>query len=164
MLFYNPYKIDFTGQLSITDVDDYTSLISFDNIIAEEVQQILEFDEYDFQQVQEQIISVDATVDELLETFLEFNIIMSEDLHDLQEGIAKKAVVVRKGKRKIIFRCQPGEKKIGRRCARRKAAELNRMKRAAKRGARKAKAKKSRAKRLRKFSLKRRESLIRNKK
>lgn len=163
MLFYNPFKIDFTGQLSIVDVDDYTSLVSFDNIVAEEIKQILEQEEYDFQQVQDNIISVEGTLDELEETFLQFNLIQFQEEYDLQEGIAKRTLVVRKGKRKIIFKCNPGEKKVGRRCVRRKSAELNRMKRSAKRAARKAKSKKSRAKRLRKFSLKRRKFLVRKK-
>lgn len=164
MLFYNPYYLDITGQMSIQDVDDYTSLLSFDNIIAEEIKQILEEEEYEFTQVQDQMFAIDSPIDELIETFLEYELFNSEDINDLQEGVAKRAIVVRKGKRKVIFKCKPGEKKIGRRCARRKAAELNKMKRSAKRAARKAKSKKSRAKRLRKFSLKRRETLVKNKK
>jgi hypothetical protein len=60
------------------------------------------------------------------------------------------------GRRKIVFRCPPGQKKIKRRCVRRPAAELARVKRGARKAARKAKGKKSRANRRRKISLKRR--------
>lgn len=160
MLFYNPYYIDFTGQLSVIDVDQYTSLISFDNIIAEEIKQILEEEVIEYQQVQDNIISADATLDELQEVFLQFNLIQTDDVYELNEGVAKRAVVIRKGQRKIIFKCKPGEKKVGRRCVQRKAAELNKMRRTARLAARKAKAKKARAKRLRAMSLRKRKSIV----
>ena len=159
MLFYNPYKIDFTGQLSIIDVDEYTSLVSFDNIVGQEIKEVLEFDEYQFTQVQDNIISVDGTLDELQETFLQYDLIHTDDIHSLNEGMAKRTLVIRKGQRKVIFKCKPGEKKIGRRCIRRNTAELNKMKRSARKAARKAKSKKSRAKRLRAISMKKRKSI-----
>ena len=160
MLFYNPYYIDFTGQLSVIDVDEYTSLISFDNIVAEEIKQILQEESIECQQVQDNIISAEATVDELEEVFLQFNLIFTDNVYDLTEGVAKRTIVIRRGQRKVIFKCKPGEKKVGRRCIQRKAAELNRMKRTAKLSARKAKAKKARAKRLRTLSLRKRKSII----
>jgi hypothetical protein len=160
MLFYNPFKIDFTGQLSIIDVDEYTSMISFDNIVAEEIKQILEFDAYEYNQVQDNIIVIDGNLEELTETFLEFDLFHTDNIHELSEGVAKRTLVVRKGQRKVIFKCKPGEKKIGRRCVQRKASELNRMKRRAKIAARKARAKKSSASRLRKVSLRKRKQLF----
>lgn len=155
--------MDFTGQLSVLDVDEYTSLVSFDNIVAEEVKQILVEEEYDFTQVQDNIISVDATTQELEETFLQYDLIYTDDIFQLNEGVAKRTLVIRRGQRKIIFKCKPGEKKIGRRCVRRKAAELNRMKRSAKRAAIKARSKKASAKRLRKISLRKRQATIHKK-
>lgn len=155
--------MDFTGQLSVLDVDEYTSLVSFDNIVAEEVKQILVEEEYDFTQVQDNIISVDATTQELEETFLQYDLIHTDDIFQLNEGVAKRTLVIRRGQRKIIFKCKPGEKKIGRRCVRRKAAELNRMKRSAKRAAIKARSKKASAKRLRKISLRKRQATIHKK-
>lgn len=163
MLFYNSFHMDFTGQLSVLDVDEYTSLVSFDNIVAEEVKQILVEEEYDFTQVQDNIISVDATTQELEETFLQYDLIYTDDIFQLNEGVAKRTLVIRRGQRKIIFKCKPGEKKIGRRCVRRKAAELNRMKRSAKRAAIKARSKKASAKRLRKISLRKRQATIHKK-
>jgi hypothetical protein len=74
----------------------------------------------------------------------------------LNEGIAKRKQVVRKGKRRIIFKCKPGEKKVRRSCIKRSTSELSKMKRRAKRSARKAKSKRSRANRRRKLSMKRR--------
>jgi hypothetical protein len=163
MLFYNPYKIDFTGQLSIIDVDQYTSLISFDNIVAEEIKQILEEEFIECQKVQDNIICADANLDELQEVFLQFDLIFTEDVHELNEGVAKRTVVVRRGQRKVIFKCKPGEKKIGRRCTRRNPAELNKMKRTAKIAARKAKTKKASAKRLRSLSLRKRKAIVNKK-
>ena len=80
-------------------------------------------------------------------------------LKDLQEGIAKRKVVVRKGKRKVLFRCRPGEKKIGKTCRRMPSSQLNKLKRRAKRSARKARTKRMRAQRRRKISLRRRRSI-----
>lgn len=74
----------------------------------------------------------------------------------LNEGVAKRKQVVRKGKRRVIFKCKPGEKKVRRSCVKRSTSELSKMKRRAKRSARKAKSKRSRANRRRKLSMKRR--------
>lgn len=93
--------------------------------------------------------------EELFEEFLDSDL---EVL--LDEGVATRKIVIRAGKRKIIFRCKPGEKKIGqRRCVRRKSSELSRMRRRAKRAARKSKNKRGRALRKRRISLRRRKTL-----
>lgn len=77
----------------------------------------------------------------------------------LDEGVAQRKVVIRGGKRKVIFRCKPGEKKIGRRCVRRKSTELAKMKRRARRAARKSRNKRGRALRKRRISLRRRKTI-----
>lgn len=77
----------------------------------------------------------------------------------LDEGVAQRKIVIRGGKRKIIFRCKPGEKKIGRRCVRRKSSELAKMKRRARRAARKSRNKRGRALRKRRISLRRRKTI-----
>jgi len=78
---------------------------------------------------------------------------------ELMEGAAKRKIVIRAGKRKVLMRCQPGEKKVGRQCRRRSSSELGRLKRRAKRAARKARTKRMRALRKRKLSLKRRRTI-----
>ena len=80
-------------------------------------------------------------------------------LADLMEGIAKRKVVVRAGKRKTLFRCKPGEKKVGRTCRRIPSSQLNKLKRRARKAARKARTKRMRAQRRRKVSLRRRRNL-----
>lgn len=75
---------------------------------------------------------------------------------ELNEASPVRKTVVRGGKRKIIFKCPPGHKRIKRRCIRRPSAELARVKRGARKAARKSRSKKARAARRRKISLKRR--------
>jgi len=75
----------------------------------------------------------------------------------LNEVAAKRKIVVRKGRKKILFKCAPGFKKKGpRSCVRRATGQLRKMKLTAKRSARKARAKRSQAKRKRKLSLRKR--------
>ena len=76
------------------------------------------------------------------------------------EGIARRKIVVRGGKRKTLFRCKPGEKRVGsRQCRRMPSSQLNKLKRRAKRAARKARTKRMRAQRRRKISLRRRRNI-----
>jgi dihydropteroate synthase len=75
----------------------------------------------------------------------------------LNEVAAKRKIVVRKGRKKILFKCAPGFKKKGpRSCVRRATGQLRKMKLTAKRSARKARGKRSQAKRKRKLSLRKR--------
>jgi hypothetical protein len=75
----------------------------------------------------------------------------------LNEVAAKRKIVVRKGRKKILFKCAPGFKKKGpRSCVRRATGQLRKMKLTAKRSARKARSKRSQAKRKRKLSLRKR--------
>ena len=117
------------------------------------VELILEENYFDFDLLSDSFLIYDS-FDEIAEEFL-FSTL--EVL--LDEGVAQRKVVVRNGKRKVIFRCNPGEKKIGRRCARRKSSELAKMRRRARRAARKSKSKRGRALRKRRISLRRRKTL-----
>ena len=75
----------------------------------------------------------------------------------LNEVAAKRKIVVRKGRKKILFKCAPGFKKKGpRTCVKRATGQLRKMKLTAKRSARKARGKRSQAKRKRKLSLRKR--------
>ena len=75
----------------------------------------------------------------------------------LNEVAAKRKIVVRKGRKKILFKCAPGFKKKGpRSCVRRATGQLRKMKLTAKRSARKARGKRSQAKRKRKLSMRKR--------
>jgi hypothetical protein len=75
----------------------------------------------------------------------------------LNEVAAKRKIVVRKGRKKILFKCAPGFKKKGpRTCVKRATGQLRKLKLQAKRSARKARSKRSQAKRKRKLSLRKR--------
>lgn len=117
------------------------------------VELFLEENYFDFDLLSNSFLVYDP-VEELLEEFLDCNL---EVL--LDEGVAKRKVVIRSGKRKVIFRCKPGEKKIQRRCVRRKSSELAKMRRRARRAARKSKSKRGRALRKRRISLRRRKTI-----
>lgn len=75
----------------------------------------------------------------------------------LNEVAAKRKIVVRRGRKKILFKCAPGFKKKGPRvCVRRATSQLRKMKFRAKRAARKARSKKAQARRKRKMSMRKR--------
>lgn len=75
----------------------------------------------------------------------------------LNEIAAKRKIVVRKGKKKIIFKCAPGFKKTGpRSCVRRQASQLRKMKLRARKTARKSRGKRASARRKRKLSMRKR--------
>jgi hypothetical protein len=117
------------------------------------VELFLEENHFDFDLLSSNFLVYDP-VEELLEEFMDSSLDIL-----LDEGVAQRKIVVRNGKRKVIFRCKPGEKKIGRRCARRKSSELAKMRRRARRAARKSKSKRGRALRKRRISLRRRKTL-----
>ena len=77
----------------------------------------------------------------------------------LAEGSAKRKLVIRNGRKKIILVCAPGKKKVGRSCIVRKSSELSKLKRRNKRSARKAKSKHGASARKRKKSNKRRATM-----
>ena len=101
--------------------------------------------------VEEADITVEMEEDEEIEEEIEIESQM------LNEVAAKRKIVVRRGKKRIIFKCAPGFKKKGpRTCVKRAAAQLRKMKLSAKRSARKSRGKRSQAKRKRKLSLRKR--------
>lgn len=76
-----------------------------------------------------------------------------EEKEELEEASAKRKIVIRKGAKKIIFKCGPGKKKVGKMtCVVRKSSELMKMKRRAIRSAKKSRSKRSQANRKRKRS------------
>lgn len=101
--------------------------------------------------VEEADITVEVDEDDEIEEEFE---IQSEMLNEVA---AKRKIVVRKGKKKIIFKCPPGFKKVGpRACRRRQASQLRVMKLRAKRTARKSRGKRAGARRKRKLSMRKR--------
>jgi len=82
----------------------------------------------------------------------------------ITEGSVKRKLVVRSGRKKILFVCAPGKKKVGRTCMVRKSSDLVKLKRRNKRSARRAKSKHSVSARKRRLANKRRKAFGLNKK
>ena len=87
-----------------------------------------------------------------------------ETEEELDEAAARRNIVIRKGRKKIIFKCASGKKKVGRSCMVRRVSERIKLSKAHRIGARKAKGKRSRSNRLRKTSNLKRKSMGLNKK
>lgn len=111
-----------------------------------------------FSETENGFILEDTSIEEIQEVFSEYDL-----LEIINEAAPVRKVVVRAGRRRVVYRCPPGQKKIKRRCVRRPAAELARVKRGARKAARKARSKRARATRRRKISLKRRASFAKRK-
>ena len=130
--------------LSYEDVVDY---LDENEVEWEEKEGVI----YILDAVEEAEISIEDDDSEEIEESVDIEAEM------LNEVAAKRKIVVRKGRKKILFKCAPGFKKKGpRSCVRRATGQLRKMKLTAKRSARKARGKRSQAKRKRKLSLRKR--------
>jgi hypothetical protein len=149
-------------------------LLSVYGDVGADMKSYWDFRHYLKEETEEQTIEfdLDGKSDEDIKAFLDsqgiayeyedgyFYIDDAEDEEeDLQEASAKRKVVIRKGMKKIIFKCGAGKKKVGRNCIVRKSSELAKIKRRAKRTALKSKSKRSGAARKRKRSNKRRSTM-----
>lgn len=150
-----------TGWLELTETDDKV-VVSIEKIPVEEFTVFLEENNFEYT-IMEDCVLVFDSFDELCEELEDYELVIPSASMIL-EGSAKRKIVIRRGKRKIIFQCPPGQKKIGRRCQKRPTRELMKLKRRARRAARKSRRKRSQANRRRKMSLKRRPHKIKHKK
>ena len=141
-----------TGYVELTELEESVHLYH-SSISKEDVLYFLEENNFEYK-IEDGEIFVTDSLEELVEELLEYDLMTSAS--SLLEGSAKRKTVVRRGKRKVIFQCPPGQKKIGRRCAKRPSKDLLKLKRRAKRAARKARRKRSQANRRRKISLRKR--------
>lgn len=150
------------GYITLVEGEDNV-VATVDNGNVYDFMMFLEENNFSFDQ-ENNIFFIYDSFDEIYEEFIEYevSVYLIEEAPDqymtLTEGGAKRKVVIRKGKRKVIFQCEPGQKKVGRRCVRRPSKDLQKLKRRARRAARKGKSKRSSALRKRKLSLKRRKS------
>ena len=146
---YKEYK---QKEFDIEIIEEQTVL----NIICSEtvhpsLLELLDEEYFNYTETETGVIVEDSSFDELIETLSDYEL---ETV--LNEASLIRKMVVRNGRRKIIYRCPPGHKNVKRRCVKRPAGELARLKRSARKGARKARSKRARAIRRRKISLKRR--------
>ena len=142
-----------TGWIELTELEESVH-VYYSSVPQEEVLFFLDENNFDYHIIEGELFVSDS-MDELIEELVEYEL-FNPTASVILEGSAKRKIVVRKGKRKVIFQCPPGQKKIGRRCAKRASKDLLKIKRRAKRAARKARRKRSQANRKRKISLRKR--------
>jgi hypothetical protein len=147
-----------TGSVELTELEDGSVLITADRM---DIRGILEENDFEYYETSDGICVTDS-FEELVEELNEYDFVVSSAT-EILEANAKRKIVIRKGKRKIIFRCKPGQKKVGRRCVTRPTKELMKLKRRARRAARKSRSKKAQANRKRKISLRRRPKELKHK-
>ena len=116
--------------------------------------EVLDSEFFVYDETEDGVEITDSSFEELLEVIEECDF-----YNFLTEASAQRKIVIRAGKRKIIFKCPPGYKRIKRTCRKRPSSELAKLKRRARRAARKSKGKRARAVKRRKISLRRRRSL-----
>ena len=151
-LIFEEFDAELTEEKIVLDMpnfsrEDVVSYLEDEGIEWEEQDGVI----YILDPVEEADITVEVEEDEEIEEE------MHVETEMLNEVAAKRKIVVRKGKKRIIFKCAPGFKKKGTRtCVRRPGSQLRKMKLTAKRASRKARGKRASARRKRKLSLRKR--------
>jgi hypothetical protein len=152
-IIFEEFDAELTEEKIVLDMPNF----SYEDVVDYLEQEGIEWEEKDgviyiLDPVEEAEITVEVEEEEE-ELDEEFEV----ESQMLNEVAAKRKIVVRKGKKRIIFKCAPGFKKKGARtCVRRPVSQLRKMKLTAKRTARKSRGKRSQAKRKRKLSLRKR--------
>lgn len=151
-MVFEEFDAELTEEKIVLDMPNF----SYEDVVEYLESEGVEWEEKDgviyiLDPVEEADITVEVEEDEEIEEEIEIESEM------LNEAAAKRKIVVRRGKKRIIFKCAPGFKKKGpRTCVKRPASQLRKMKLTAKRSARKARGKKASARRKRKLSLRKR--------
>jgi len=116
--------------------------------------EMLDDEFFDYNETENGVEIVDSSFEELLE------IIEECDFYNfLTEASAQRKIVIRAGRRRVIFKCPPGYKRIKRTCRKRPSSELAKLKRRARKAARKSRGKRARAIKRRKVSLRKRRGI-----
>lgn len=151
-MIFEEFDAELTEEKIVLDMPSF----SYEDVVDYLEQEGIEWEEKDgviyiLDPVEEADITVEIEEDE--EVNEEFEV----ESEMLNEVAAKRKIVVRKGKKRIIFKCAPGFKKKGARtCVKRPVSQLRKMKLTAKRASRKSRGKRAQAKRKRKLSLRKR--------
>lgn len=151
-MMFEEFDVELTEQKIVLDMPNFShkdvvDYLDQENIEWEEKDDVI----YIIDPVEEADIIVETEEDDEIEE--EFKV----ESEMLNEVAAKRKIVVRKGKKRIIFKCAPGFKKKGPRiCVKRNASQLRKLKLSAKRTARKSRGKRSQTKRKRNLSIRKR--------
>jgi len=153
-LFFEEFDAELTETKIVLDMPNF----DYEDVIAYLEEEGIDWEEEDgvisiLDPVEEAEIDVEIEEDEADE--IEESVEIETQM--LNEAAAKRKIVVRKGKKRIIFKCGPGFMKRGPRvCVRRPATQLRKMKIRSRRSARKARSKRNVARRRRKISMRKR--------
>lgn len=153
-LFSEEFDVQLTEEKIVLDMpnfsrEDIIDYLDENNVEWEEKDEVI----YILDRVEQADITIENDNEEDVEESLDI------EGEDLNEVTARRKIVVRKGRRKIIFKCAPGMMKKGlRSCVRRPSSSLRKLKFRAKRTARKSRSKRNQARRKRKISMRKRMS------
>lgn len=151
-MMFEEFDVELTEQKIVLDMPNFShkdvvDYLDQENIEWEEKDDVI----YIIDPVEEADIIVETEEDDEIEE--EFKV----ESEMLNEVAAKRKIVVRKGKKRIIFKCAPGfKKKSPRICTKRNASQLRKLKLSAKRTARKSRGKRAQARRKRNLSVRKR--------
>lgn len=151
-IVFEEFDAELTEEKIVLDMPNF----SYEDVVSYLDENDVEWEEKDgiiyiLDAVEEAEISIEDDEDDEIEESVDI------ESQEINEASAKRKIVVRKGRKRIIFKCAPGFKKRGPRvCVRRAASQLRKMKFRAKRAARKARSKKAQTRRKRKLSMRKR--------
>lgn len=153
-LFFEEFDAELTESKIVLDMPNF----EYDDVVAYLEQEGIEWEEKDgVIEILDPVEEADIEVEIEAEAADEIEESVEVETEMLGEAAAKRKIVVRKGRKRIIFKCGPGMMKKGPRvCVRRPSSQLRKMKLRSKRSARKARSKRNVAKRRRKVSMRKR--------
>jgi len=153
-LFFEEFDAELTESKIILDMPNF----EYDDVVEYLEQEGIEWEEKDgVIEILDPVEEADIEVEIEAEAAEEIEESVEVETEMLGEAAAKRKIVIRKGKKRIIFKCGPGMMKRGPRvCVRRPTSQLRKIKLRSKRSARKARSKRNVAKRRRKVSMRKR--------
>jgi dihydropteroate synthase len=153
-LFFEEFDAELTESKIVLDMPNFDR----EDIIAYLDEEGIEWEEKDgVIEILDPVEQADIDVEVEAEETDEIEESVEVETEIINEASARRKIVVRKGKKRIIFKCGPGMMKRGPRvCVRRPGSQLRKMQLRSKRSARKARSKKGAARRKRKLSMRKR--------
>jgi len=151
------FSEEFDAELTETKI-----VLDMPNFSREQVIEYLEEEGIEWEEGEDGVISIldpveEAEIDVEIDEDEEIEESVEVETQMINEAAARRKIVVRKGKKRIIFKCGPGMMKKGARiCVRRPGSQLRKLKLRSKRSARKARSKRNVSKRRRKISMRKR--------
>lgn len=139
------------------ELSEQKLVIDLPNYFAEDIEEYLNANDVEYTIDKNGTIWITDPVEEAEISISDKDLEESFSITPLTEAAARRKIVVRKGKKRILFMCGQGMMKRGpRQCVRRPASSLRKLKFRSKRSARKSRSKRGQANRKRKISVRKR--------